>query len=52
MVDVCVLLFTGPVFMVCCRASVDDAVDSLDVVELELQVVYGRLLRAQLIPES
>ena len=34
-----VLLVTGPVFMVRCLASVDVAVDGLDVVGLELHVV-------------
>ena len=49
---VCVLLDVGPVFMVHCLVGVDDAVDCRDVVQLELQVFYGGLLRAQMIPES
>ena len=49
---VCVLFVAGPVFMVHCLAGVDVAVEGLEVVELELQIVYGRLLRARLIPNS
>ena len=47
-----VLLVAGPIFMVHCLAGVDVAIDGLDAVELELQIVFGRLLRARMIRKS